>query len=373
MRKSIALIALVLVISSIYVFLGCGNSPSTTNSSPSPNPSGSSGGSSFTAIATGLTSAYDIFLYNGYIYWSERGAPGRVCRIKTNGGTVQEVATGLTSPIGITTDGTYIYVCEFGNSAIRRKKISDIGLNTSSDIYIQATDGGVITNPLFIKYSISTGKLYFTQYVSSQGKLCSIDPQGNGHDIITSLSNPYGFDIDPTTSFAFISEMVGVNNSRLLRISLSNGTGTVLYQGGSLSYGTSVKYDGVQYVYWADYVAGSGVYRVDITNANPASTIKVVAQGSNVLAYDLFGPISGKIYFSDNRSQVAGGTIYSQDITNLTASPANVITSNDANSPFRLTISGGLLYWTEFPSFDIGNIGGGGGSSDTRVCSFILQ
>jgi len=358
--------------------------------SPTPNPT-QSGEVGEKVLATGRTNTYDLQIQGQYIYWNQRltGASGGIYRVKHDGTSteVETVDTGDANLFSIAIVGTndLYYTLKTGaaQGSIKRKTI---GSTTAATTYVKG-----LTNPIWIRYNNADGYLYWLEYSAAGGALKRVQPAlTDSVDVISTTKveticnkfiNPFSFVIDSTKGLVYVGEFSGSGTANIWVVSIKSPinllqTPSKIYSGPETQYVAALLIDSTtNYLYWTNYAANSGVWRVKLIasglEADPADGgVKKVETGLSQ-AFDLFGLLNGKIYYSLNTIRINGGSIYSEDITKVNDPAVNALgSSTTATYPFRFTISGGAFYWTEYYDFNPTDLDSGS-STTCRVMKYV--
>jgi hypothetical protein len=361
----------------LLILYGCDNSSNSSGSSSpsptqtsSPNPSPTSSvGAGEKVLATGRTNTFDLTLNAGYAYWTEKsgGNAGGVFRAKTDGtGTVETVSTGWANAYSLAFVGSDIYFTQkLGAAQGTIMKVSSTAtLPATAVAYMKG-----LTNPIWIRYSVTDGYLYFLQYSAAGGSLCRIKPgltaptATDVQIVCNKFVNPYALFIEPIGGRAYVGEMAGTQTSRLTSVNIndpiaSNQNPTQIYSGNETYYITSITVDTVNsYVYWTNYASNSGVWRIKSGTTVPEKVETGIAN-----AFCLFGPAGTAIWYSLNVQRAQNGSIYGESITDVTKPSVNILgPSTSCTTPLVFGINGNNFYWTEYPGFDPTDLDAGGG------------
>jgi hypothetical protein len=348
---------------------GSGGVSATGSPSPTVSPT-SSPAAGEKVLATGRTNTFDLAINAGYAYWTEKsgGNAGGVFRAKTDGTstTAETVSSGWSNTYSLAFVGSDIYFTQkLGAAQGTIMRVSPSGtLPATATTYMKG-----LTNPIWIRYNVSDGYLYFLQYSAAGGSLCRIKP-GIASPVATDVQivcnkfvNPYALFIEPIGGRAYVGEMAGTQTSRLMYVNIndpvdSNQNPTVIYSGNETYYITSITVDTVNsLVYWTNYSSNSGVWRMAQSATKPEAVETGIAN-----AFYLYGPAGTAIWYSLNVQRVQNGSIYGENITDVTKPAVNILgPSTTATTPLVFVLSGGNFYWTEFPGFDPTDLDVGGG------------
>jgi hypothetical protein len=351
---------------------GSGGNP-TVSPSPIPSPT-SSAAANEKVLATGRSNTFDLAVNAGYAYWTEKsgGNAGGVFRTKVDGtGLVETVATGWANAYSLCFVGSDIYFTQkLGAAQGTIMKVSTTGtLPATASTYMKG-----LTNPIWIRYNVTDGYLYFIQYSAAGGSLCRILP-GLASPAATDIKivcnkfvNPYALFIEPIGGRAYIGEIAGTQTSRVMSVNIndpidSNQNPTIIYSGNETYYVTSITVDTVNsYVYWTNFASNSGVWRFKNGGTTPEKVETGIAR-----AFYLFGPAGTAIWYSLNEQRAANGSIYGEDINDVTKASVNILgPTTTCSTPLVFVINGGNFFWTEYPGFDPNDLDAGG-SQQCRV------
>lgn len=360
-KITLSLFGIILIGCLLFIYTGCSAPESTgggggSSASPTPTASGQKGE---TVIATGRTNPYDIAVSNGYVFWTEKiAASGGVYAKRMDGtGDLKTIASGYPNTYGIAIANADLYFTQ--KLGPGQGTVMHVDINGNIETYCSG-----LSNPTWIKFNQGDGYIYWTETVSTNGRLCRKlvgNVNAETQVIAGSMNLPYAFAIDASGGYVYLTQIAG-NLSSILKIKNEvSGTQTTLYTGMETYYGTSVTFDGTgAYVYWCDFLSNAGVYRIKTNTATPS--LETVESGL-ARAFDLFGPATGYLYYSLNEQGVNKGGIYQESTSSVSAHSTFALgTSSTVNTPFRFLLNGGSFYWTEYPNFDPLDLDAGGGS-----------
>jgi hypothetical protein len=380
-NTTLSLVLAGILLLGLMVLFGCADQSNSSGSSspspsgtPTPSPTGTIGANE-KALATGRSNTFDLAINAGYAYWTEKsgGNAGGIFRAKTDGTTTtpDTVTTGWSNAYSLTFVGSDIYFTQkLGAAQGTIMKVSSTGtLPATATTYMKG-----LTNPLWIRYNVTDGYLYFLQYSAAGGSLCRILP-GLANPAATDIQivcnkfvNPYALFIEPIGGRAYVGEIAGTQTSRVMSVNIndpvnSSQNPTIIYSGNETYYVTSITVDTVNsYVYWTNFASNSGVWRFKSGGTTPEVVETGIAR-----AFYLFGPAGTAIWYSLNEQRAANGSIYGENINDVTQPSVNILGSTTTcSTPLVFVINGGNFFWTEYPGFDPTDLDAGG-SQQCRV------
>ncbi len=378
LKASMVLIAFLVsgILLSMIFFYGCGKDDAGrstgSSSSPTPTPTGS-GTPKETVLATGRTNTYDLEVIGTYVYWTEKYNGGGVFRAKTDGTSTapETVAAGLNNPVSLTlaNGDTYITL----NNGVGNSKIVKASGSSTSTVATDYITGR--TNTIWIIYNTRDGFLYWLEFTPAGGALMRAQAGSQStptiETVTNTLNNPYGISFDKNFTKAYIGEMAGTG-SRLLSVALApNSTPVQIYSGSETLYVTSTSYDDASgFLYWCNYQSNGGVYRIKTISSGTETPKPETVESGIATAFDVNGPQIGNIYYSLNVDRGSGGSIFYDQLSDLTKPSVNALgASTTASNPFRFETDGSNFYWTEYNNFNPQDLDAGG-SSSCRVMKY---
>jgi hypothetical protein len=398
--KLVLMLVGILIIGCMLFYVGCGQTGNPQDpknnggsgggsSSPTPSPTSSGAASGELILAQGRTNTFDIALSGGYLYWTEKSGTGGVYRINTGNITssttsplpasnIEIVATGVANVWGVAPAGNTIYFTQnngVGNSAIQ--VVTAGSGNTAATTYV-----GGLTNTLWIKYNANDGYLYWLEYTTAGGALKRVKAlqttAPTPEIVCDTFVNPFSFVIDTKNGVVYVGEFAG-NTARIMQVPITTApittpkTAVKIYSGTDAQYVAGLMVDTTNNtLYWTNDTPNSGVFSITTQNPGqvPQQPDTVVETGIGA-AFDLNGLLGNLVYYSNNMPRAQNGSIYSENVTDVTAVSVNALgAKTTASSPFRFGYDNGAFYWTEYPSFNPTDIINSGGSSACRVMMY---
>jgi hypothetical protein len=243
----------------------------------------------------GLSAAGTVFAaphYGRMVYWSDKDA-AKIQRADRSTGTVETLLTssnGLSQPYGLTID-----------TRTATMYWTDDGTNC---IYASNLDGGdrrtLVTGLLFpadLELVYAENALYWSDRDAGKIQRLILDGQSDPEDVLSGITQPYFFTIDPLSRMIYYSQF---NSGTIYRAPLDGGPSTTFITGQGQVRDIELDLrSGL--IYWADRGTTPKISYTDLARTGPIKTLYGPSGLSRPhgLALHL---AEGKIYWTDTQT-----------------------------------------------------------------------